>query len=310
MRPTRTLAVAAAFALSAGLAGCASAGAAGSDTQQATPAVPSPSADRKALATAEATRILGTFRPPAGAHRLTTRPTGTAALSSAAIGDAGTHNEVDQVQWWRVPGAPQHALAGLGTPAGAHGSGTGSSSSPSGTSYAAMYTWPSGPVLDSRSLSVSAARNGEDTVLRVDAVVTWLPPRPSDSLVPVTAHVVTAAYTGARPLGTTVRTASIAAVTSADPGVVATIAHAVNAQPMAQTGARPCPAMMGARMVLTFRDAPGGPVVATVTAIPDGCGTALVTTPGGGRAVLSGGRTLMFDRAAALGMRLPVAHPA
>jgi len=330
MRPTRTLTAVASVLVLAGaaaaLAGCASAtgsgGRAAGHSGTVTAAAPSASAAdtvaaRKALATAEATRILGTFDAPADARKLSGRPAGVAVLRQATIGTTTVPTATDDVSWYRVPGTPASVLAGLRVPSGAGRGGSGSTGGAGGSAAAVAFSWPAGSVLDSRTLAVSAAKDGSDTVLRVDAVVTYLPIRPADSLIPAGVRVATISSVGgpragARPGGTPngaqpppVSTGPASAVTVTDPAVVAALANVLNTQPMQQVGVHPCPAMLGGETTVSFAARTGGPAMATVRIQPDGCGTAAVTVVGGGTAALGGGPALIARLTTLAHVRLP-----
>jgi hypothetical protein len=159
--------------------------------------------------------------------------------------------------------------------------------SPASTPASVYRTWTgffarrSGPaVLDSQRLMVEEIQNGlGQAFMRVDSVVSWIPPRPSAERVPGSARIVTitaVALNGGPPAGPRV---SRAPVTVTDPATVRRIAAAVNGLNL-YTG-QACAPLVGANGIrLAFRASPGGPVLATVVAADTGCQRVPVTIPG------------------------------
>jgi hypothetical protein len=161
-------------------------------------------------------------------------------------------------------------------------------------SYAEFTKAPVPGVLSQRILLVSVAKPtsaaATGSVIRVDAQVVWLPPKPAAERVPATAKVVRIEPVAGSPApgkvaadkvpvpggkqaqrstGLTPTDAKPAEVT--DPGVVAQIAKAIDQLPLFPPGATSCPIDLGRAVQLTFRSAVNGPVVAEVTAHLGGC---------------------------------------
>ena len=120
-------------------------------------------------------------------------------------------------------------------------------------------------LLASCQLTVQAVADGKQTVLRVDAQVTWNPPRPASEAVPAAARVVTLSLADAA--------SSPAPVTITDPGKVRQIIALTNGLalfpefPLAPT----CLGYSDGSVVLTFRAVAGGPALAVATARALGC---------------------------------------
>jgi hypothetical protein len=312
---TRTLTIALTLTGCIGLAGCASQAVAagphassGVGSASASPATASPGAtgeSPKTIATRDAARILGTFRPPAGAHRLTGPPVGAALVSDTAT-TPGSIDLVRDTQWWTVAGGgAETILAHLAVPSGASRGSSMSSGSPAGSAYATVFTWPviTG-VLADRWLEVSAATVDGRTVMRVDAMVLWLPPRPANTFIPTTTTEVTVVFQPGS-LGLSPQK-PLAPVTSTDPAKVAAIVDALNKAPILPPGeaARPCPADTGVSVNVTFLRA--GRIVATADVDPAGCGNVTVTVVGGGTVTLIGGFDLATRIESLLGQHWPL----
>lgn len=125
---------------------------------------------------------------------------------------------------------------------------------------------------EGRTLLVSVASAAGGTAIRVDAQVTWLPPKPAGERVPAGARVLTVEYLpGSGP---------VEEIT--DPAVIRRIAAVVDSLPLAAAGQVGCPIDFGRRVRLTFRAARGARPLAVVTAQLGGCG--IVTMTVGGRA--------------------------
>jgi hypothetical protein len=294
-RARTLLALAAVFALT----GCASATAPatgpGADPAASQVAASTP----KAQAAAEAKRILATFRPPAGATRISARPAGASLLAKPAD-TPETPNLLDQVEWWRTTGDPQTVATSIEAPAGSVGRGQSSSGGPTGSTYGVEFDWPADAVLDARQLQVSTVADGSQTIIRVDAVVTWLPVRPADSIVPATAKVVTVTYTPGLSRGT-----KVGPITSSDPAVVAQVVAAVNDQPMRPLGTYNCPMSQGRAMTVVFAAQPGGPALAKAVIAADGCTPIDVSVTGGGSATLTGGTAVVTKIAGLMHIKVP-----
>jgi len=214
----------------------------------------------KQRATADARSILRQFVPPPGAVRLTKPPTlpdgsGTMFLDSATV--------VDEVGYWRVPGAPTVLQAWekahisrsfsrqdviIGPP-----------------DWNTVYSLPAVPgILATREMNVQFYdAGGANTVIMADAMVSWQPPRPVSEVIPPSVTVVTVA-----PFGPW--SGPPASVTITSVPVVRSLAALIDGLPVSTVGAGgPCP--MGVGFKLTFRDTVSGPAVAVASG-PAECG--------------------------------------
>ncbi len=294
---SRTLATAVALVAAIATAGCASVAAsqagaprsagATSATSSGSPATDSLTS-HQSIATHDAARILAAFRPPAGAHQLKGEPAGVSPLDDAAVPPEGGH-VVRDTQWWSTGGSsPQKVIEGIATPTGAQPNGSMASGGPGASTYTGLFMWPmiDGVLLD-RWLDVSGEFVNGVVILRVDAMVKWLPPRPADTLIPVNATSVTATY---RPGSLTLKPAKpYAPVTSTDPTVIAAFAKTLNLDPIDDGLAVPCPSDMGARLLLVFRG-PAGDRGDSANIELGGC--ARITVQAGTDVTLDGGWAL------------------
>ncbi|HEY6313955.1 MAG TPA: hypothetical protein VIY52_24595 [Streptosporangiaceae bacterium] len=125
-------------------------------------------------------------------------------------------------------------------------------------------------VLNARDLmvEVTGVGNGQ-TVIRVDAQVSWQPPRPASERVPSAARAVTITQLpsldphASRPP---------APVTITDLAVVRRLAALVDSLQLSTIGPAPCPVPPGGGLLLTFLARAGGPLLAAVQG-PAACGT-------------------------------------
>jgi hypothetical protein len=125
-------------------------------------------------------------------------------------------------------------------------------------------------VLNARDLvvEVTAAGTGQ-TAIRVDAQVSWQPPRPASERVPSAARVVTITqlpslnpHAGRPPVPVTITA----------PAVVRRLAALVDSLQLSTIGNAPCPAALGGGIRLTFLARAGGPPLAVAQG-PAACGT-------------------------------------
>ena len=231
-------------------------------TGGATPA----SATPRERAVADAAAILKAFAVPPGASRLRQAPD---ALKSPITILVST-TLVDNVSFWRAPGRPQAVLAweqahlprrftpgdqDFGPP-----------------SWDRMFSLSPVPgVLNARDMvvEVTGAGNGQ-TAIRVDAQVSWQPPRPASDRVPSAAHVVT--ITQLPSLNPHARRPP-APVTITDPAVVRRLAELVDGLQLSTIGpGASCPAAFGGGIRLTFLARAGGAPLAVAQG-PAACGT-------------------------------------
>ncbi|HET7018672.1 MAG TPA: hypothetical protein VFI65_32435 [Streptosporangiaceae bacterium] len=138
-------------------------------------------AGNRAAAQAEAARLMALARIPSGATRLGRPPR---SLASPALGTPGVLTLVDHKMSWRVgkPFSIVRAWLAAHRPRGLTAEGWSRNrnirthqTEMAGTSYPGAAS----PAWQSASLEISAAIAGaKSTVIRVDAVVVWLDPRP------------------------------------------------------------------------------------------------------------------------------------
>ena len=157
-------------------------------------------AGNRAAARAEAARLLSLARVPPGAVRLDRPPR---SLSGPALGRPEVASLVDRVLAWRV-GLPftvvqawlsAHAPRGLRPDGSASG---GDAITGQATMADAGYRGPASRAWQSADLEISTAPAGPDaSVIRVDALVVWLDPRPVPS--GQGAHPVRVTVTGGCP---------------------------------------------------------------------------------------------------------------
>jgi hypothetical protein len=216
-------------------------------------------------AVADAAAILKTFVVPPGARRLGQPPDALkvpiTTLVSATL--------VDDVSFWQVPGRPQTILAWeqahLPRP---FTPGDEDFGPPSWDRTFSLSPVPG--VLNARDLVVEVTRAGNgQTEIRVDAQVSWQPPRQASERVPSSARVVT--ITQLPGLGAHTRQPP-EPVTVADLAVVGRLAALVDNLQLSTIGPdASCPASPGG-IRLTFLARVGRPPLAVAQA-PGACGT-------------------------------------
>jgi hypothetical protein len=270
------------------LAGCGTqhAGAAGPHAT-ATTTADSP----RQQAAADAARIIASFPQPPGAQR-----TGLiASLTAPGEGPAATPDVATATRWWRAPGRPQAVLAWIRAhaPVGFTLGGTGSGSYEPGPTASVIQSWtdqfelpPVPGVLTQRWLVVLVAADGDQTAIRADAQVVWLPARPAAERIPADARVVT--ITPVFGLQAVKRFERLdPAVTVTNPAKVTAIAAVIDELTLFPPGTFSCPADFGAYMTLTFRTSRDGPAVARLTAAYGACRTVSVSIGGRSMPTLS-----------------------
>lgn len=223
-------------------------------------------------AQADAAAILAAFAVPSGAKRLSAPPASVKAALGQPFQTDSSPDIVDKNSFWAVPGLPAAVLAWekqhvprqftraetfQGTNGGVAESGD-------------VFTLPPvAGVLQSRELMVEVAGGGGgQTAIRVDAQVTWTPPKPAGAVVPAAARVVTLSMNyglnanGRKPP---------APVTITNPVTVGKVAALVDHVPPLPSGTYNCPFADGMAFNLTFRAQPGAPVLATAVLQLNGC---------------------------------------
>jgi hypothetical protein len=242
-------------------------------TATASTVVSRPAATPQQRAVADAAAILAAFAVPPGARRLADAPDVAGGVLKEPPVLSATPDLVDDASWWQAPGSPQAVLGWeqAHLPRRFSATGNGEIFGPGRpTAWSDSFSLAAVPgVLNSRQLIVEAvsSENGQ-TMLRVDAQVTWLPAKSATERVPSTARVVTIT-----PIpGLDSRGRPPTPATLNDATAVRRIASLVNAMPVLLPGSYSCPMDTGQGLRLTFRAAPGGPAVATTTIGLDGCG--------------------------------------
>jgi hypothetical protein len=267
--PGKTLLMAGCAAM---VAGCAAPHAMTEPVTAASRTSASPAPRERAVADAAA--ILRAFAVPPGGQRLPKAP----ALLKDPITTLVSTSLVDDASFWRAPGQPQAVLAWeqAHLPRGF---------TPEDADFGPP-AWdrtfslaPIPGVLNARDLvvEVAGAGNGQ-TMIRVDAQVSWQPPRPASERVPSAARVVTITQLpsldphASRPP---------APVTITDLVVVRRLAALVDGlEPSTIGPGASCPFPPGGGIRLTFLARAGGPPLAVAQG-PEACGT--VQFSAGGR---------------------------
>lgn len=243
--------------------------------------------------------MLKAFAPPAGAREVSGSPVPSSPMSrSPATPTPVDDDVVTRTSWWLAPGDPQKLLtweAAHLSPLyrlsgwGATGNGI----------WDDVFGVPAVPGLfDDRELAVSTTAAGHgQTAIRVDALVDWIPVRPSGDAVPATARTVTLTETrygsggthasGGTPPGQTATVIATAAVT--DPARVAALAAYLNGLAVDPPGGESSCLGPSAGITVTFSVRPGGPVLAQASAGLDGCDFLSYTMPGRPTVGLGGG---------------------
>lgn len=238
----------------------------------------------------EADRILSVFDPPAGATRLSAAPTSAPILAEPLGGIPGTPDLVDRAAWWTVRGDAATVLAAIVAhrPDGSVSDQSFDYSDPTQHVFGDAFDWPAVPdVLDERQMQVAVVQKGAETAIRVDAVVTYLPPRPADAHVPPSATTLTVRMT-ARTYNPPTAADLYGPVLVTDQDKVAKVAAVVNTAQVPMEGRHGCPNAAGTgSMTLDFAGPDGAPV-ATVEIGLVGCGGITVTLPDGRHFDLAG----------------------
>ncbi len=233
-------------------------------TVTAASGTPAPPTARERAVT-EAAAILRAFAVPPGGQRLPKAPDALKFPSSTLVSTA----LVDDVSFWRAPGRPQAVLAweqahlpGGFTPEDA------SFGPPSWDRTFSLAPVPG--VLNARDLVVEVAgASPGQTVIRVDAQVSWQPPRPASEWVPPAARAVT--ITQLPSLDPHARRPP-APVTITGLAAVRGLAALVDSLQLSTIGlAASCPPPLGGGIQLTFLARAGGPPLAVAQG-PGACG--------------------------------------
>lgn len=272
------------------LAGCArnATGPVSGPGEQVTTRTSTPPVDNRQAALTDLAHILASFPAPPGATSISGPPPGAVDLNQGEP-FPGALDQVSKVTWWRVTGGAQATIARVlaNPPAGASHDG---SSSDRGQVVGEQFGWPGVPgVLSEREMLVSVAPVGQDTVIRVAAMVSYLPQRPADATVPTSGDKLIVELTPIR-LGAVTDADTYGPVTVTDRDRIAKVAGLINAQPMSAPGARPCPpppTVGGGSMIMVFSS--DGTTTHTVDISLTGCQGITVHPAGGAPVTLDGG---------------------
>lgn len=284
-----------------GLAGCAvvpgpSPQAHSTGTGTGVTSTPSPSSGTpKQQAVAEAARMLKAFAPPAGAREVSSSPVPGSVISRASGMPTPSGNDaVTATSWWLAPGDPQQVLAWEKAHVPAMYRYFGGGTTGFGV-WNDVFSVPAVPGLfDTRELSVATtSAGGGKTAIRVDALVDWIPVRPSGDTVPPTARVAGLVETRSRLGGAPAKQATtvLGRATVINPAQVAALAAYLNRLAVNPPGAVwSCPALTtDGALTVTFSARPGGPALATASATLSGCAFLIYTMPGQSAIGLGGG---------------------
>jgi hypothetical protein len=184
---------------------------------------------------------------------------------------------VDNVAFWRAPGQPQALLAWEQAHLPRHFTPEDAGFGP--PSWDRTFSLSPIPgVLNARDLVVEVTEAGRgQTAIRVDAQVSWQPPRPVSERVPSAARVVT--ITQLPSLDPHARRPP-APVTIHDLAVVRRLAALVDSLQLSTIGpAASCPVPIGGGIRLTFLARAGGPPLAVAQG-PAACGTVQFSVDG------------------------------
>jgi hypothetical protein len=217
-------------------------------------------ANQQAAVTA-AEQMLGELVLPAGATQVPTEPAGDGQQLARNNELSFFAAEVDRHEFWTTSASPSAVIASIDAhlPAGARSSGTGYA----GNSVFVSYTLPAvgvpGP--GPRILGVEAVElTGGGTGVRADATVRYSAPRLPDQRIPTRARLLEITRAGAAE--------SLPSLKVTNRSKVRRIAGIIDSLPFAALRgvAIACPLILPAPIVtFTFRAAPDGPVLATVS---------------------------------------------
>ena len=231
---------------------------------------PAPAVTPQQRAVSDAAAILASFVAPPGARRLPAAPAIAGGVLKSASDYPVSTALIDDTSWWLTAGQPQAVLAweqahlphrftlgdaDFGPP-----------------SWDQMFSLAPVPgMLDARDLVVEVTGAGSgQTAIRVDAQVSWQPPRPAAERVPPATRVVT--ITRLPSLDPRARRPP-APVTITGLAVVRRIAALVDSLPLSTIGpGASCPGTIGGGIRLAFYATADGPPLASAQG-PAPCGT-------------------------------------
>lgn len=180
------------------------------------------------------------------------------------VGVPGSDNLVDAYATWVVPAPPTAVLAWARQRAAAAGlvqQASGGSSGPGFKAQGLAFVRQTGSLTPGIQVSVQAAGQGK-SVVRYDAMVIWLPPRPAAEDLPSGVTRVQVDLLSGTPQE------AVASATVTATGEVDQLVALVNGLPTAAPGVSDCPAERGQEVRLTFV----GPGKTSVTVSQGSCG--------------------------------------
>jgi hypothetical protein len=270
---------------------------------------PRSDAANRRVARHDAVGLLGKLVLPDGATRVSSDPSIGRRLNAAALVEASPQL-VDLHRFWRVAESPADVLAWLHkhVPSGSVVGGTGTSSGPGFSIDSIQFGFRAvSRVLLWRDLVVSvAAARGRGAAIRADAEDVWVLERPRSERVPSgTAQIDVAVTRTDFKTGHTSTTPQT--VTKA--ATIQKVISLVDALPMDQLGAVPCPVDLGPDVTLKFLPASGSTPLAVATAQGEGCGLVSFTVESKAEPDLADGGTLVERLGRLLGFKTDFPRP-
>jgi hypothetical protein len=231
--------------------------------------------------------LLAAFPVPAGATRLNGPPRHVTALRPPGI--TVERDFVESTVWWRVTGTVADVLkrAAAHMPLGASGFMSGVASTEPGAASGSDFFYPTRDLLRMREVEIGMVQAGTDVVMRVDAIVAYVEPKPASAVIGRNATVVVVSMVG-HP-GPNDTPGRVYRVTITDPTKVTRAAALINAAPLALDTVSNCPAVPtddDARLTLAFSRSATSPASISVIINLVGCREIQVRPAHAGDAVL------------------------
>jgi len=253
----------------------------------------------------DAASIVSSFVPPKGAVRLDSAPAGLSKPMSVP----SSQNLVGKTAYWQASGSPQDVLAWekAHLPSRFTWSGGGTSFGTGPAQASETFTLPAVPgVLPTRTLELTAAPDGGHTAIRVDAQVSWLPPKPSSERIPASAHAV--ALTANLGMDATSKPPAPVTITSA--ATVNRLASLINGLPPFPSGTMHCGMDTGQSVTLTFTAGKGSAALAVAKVAVGGCLGVYLTVSGKAQPALDGRTGVSQQVLSIAGVHWPALGPA
>ena len=256
-------------------------------------APPAPTKDPHETAARDLAReLLARFTPPPSP----TAGTDPGLLTGPPVSPA-TPTVIDLHRTWTMPGDAAGFVAWLQAhaPSGLVSDGTGSFIDPKRPTTHVVSFGPGQIGFDAGQLVISAVDAGPGTfALRADAIVTWIPTRPTSQVIPTDEQQLGIVHV--LPMASGPQASHRATIT--DPSAIQEVVTSLNALQPAQPGFS-CPlAYRGEKYDLSFSKGTTAPVDATATVLDDGCGSVMLHVLGQPPIALQGNRQLidLLDR--------------